>query len=109
MKLKRDAGRSTEEIATDFGQLVEEGRALLSEALQQPASKVKGIRDTFSDVADRLAEFQTSATRAARQGAKQGVRYARQADDLVHENPWPAVAAGIILGVLATLLWSQRR
>jgi MYXO-CTERM domain-containing protein len=27
----------------------------------------------------------------------------------VHDNPWPAVAAGLALGVLATLWWSQRR
>jgi ElaB/YqjD/DUF883 family membrane-anchored ribosome-binding protein len=109
MKLKRDAGRTTEEIAGDFGQLVEEGRALLSEVLQKPTGKVKGIRDTFADVGERLSEFQSSATRAARQGAKQGARYARQADDYVRENPWPAIAGGIILGVLATLWWNQRR
>jgi ElaB/YqjD/DUF883 family membrane-anchored ribosome-binding protein len=106
MKLKRDAGRTTEEIVGDFGQLVEEGRALLSEVLHKPEAKVKGIRDS---VGERLAEFQSSATRAARQGARQGARYARQADDYVRENPWPAVAGGIILGVLATWWWSQRR
>ena len=109
MKLKRDAGRTTEEIAGDFGHLVEEGRALLSEVLQKPEGKVKGIRDSFADVSERLAEFQTSATRAAKQGARQGARYARQADDYVRENPWPTVAGGIILGVLATLWWTQRR
>ena len=113
MKLKRDAARRTEDIADDFNALVEEGRALLSEVLEKPTSKVQGkvqgLRDTFVDVADRLAEFQSSATRAARQGAKHGARYARQADTYLHDNPWPAVAGGIVLGVLATLWWSQRR
>jgi ElaB/YqjD/DUF883 family membrane-anchored ribosome-binding protein len=109
MKLSRNGTRSADDLERDFGQLVEEGRALLAEVLDKPARKAQGLQDTFDEVSDKLAAFQSSATRAARQGAKQGVRYARQADTYLHDNPWPAVAGGIALGVLATLWWSQRR
>jgi hypothetical protein len=57
----------------------------------------------------QITSYQASATRAARQGAKQGSRYVRRADQYVHENPWPILAGGIALGVLASLWWIQRR
>ena len=109
MTLARNGTRSTEEIASDFGQLIEEGRAFLAAVLDKPAQKAQGLRDGFDGVSDKLAAFQSSAARSARQGAKRGVVYARQADRYLHDNPWPAVAGGIVLGILATLWWSQRR
>jgi ElaB/YqjD/DUF883 family membrane-anchored ribosome-binding protein len=109
MKLTRTATRSTDEIAAAFGNLVEEGRTLLAEVLDKPAEKTTSLRDTLDDVSQKLAEFQSSATRAARQSAKQGARYAREADRYLHDNPWPIVAGGIVLGALATLWLSHRR
>jgi len=109
MKLNRTATRSTDEIATAFGNLIEEGRTLLAEVLDKPAPKTTSLRETLDDVTEKLAEFQSSATRAARQGAKQGARYAREADRYLHDNPWPIVAGGVVLGALATLWFSQRR
>lgn len=109
MKLARNGSRSTEEIVSDFGQLLEEGRAFLTEVMDKPARKAQGLRDGFDEVSGKLAAFQSSAARSARQGAKQGVVYARQADKYLHDNPWPAVGGGIVLGILATLWWSQRR
>ena len=109
MKLKSSATRSTDEIATAFGDLIEEGRTLLAEVLDKPVQKSTNLRDTLDDVSQKLAEFQASATRAARHGAKQGARYARQADRYLHDNPWPIVAGGVVLGALATLWLTQRR
>ena len=106
---KRNGTRSAEEIADDLGQLVEQGRALLSEAVTKPSDKARRMRETFDDLGERLAAYQDTATRAARRGARYGKRYARQADEYIHENPWPAVAGGIFLGVMATLWWFQRR
>jgi ElaB/YqjD/DUF883 family membrane-anchored ribosome-binding protein len=104
---KRTATRSTQELASDFGALVEEGRALLGELGENPAEKIN-LRAVMDDVSEKLADLQTSATKAAQQGARHGAAYARQADRYVRENPWPTVAAGIILGVIATLWFSQR-
>ena len=101
--------RSTEEIACDFAELVEEGRALLGEALDRPSRKMGNLRQTFDDVGKKLAEFQTSATRAAQQGLKQGSRQMRQADQYVRDNAWWTLAGGILVGVAAAMLWSQRR
>lgn len=104
---RRTATRSTQELASDFGALVEQGKALLGELAENPQAKVN-LRAVVDDVSEKLAEFQSSATKAAQQGARQGAKYARQADRYVRENPWPTVAAGILVGVIATLLWSQR-
>ena len=109
MKLNRTTARSTDEIATAFGDLIEEGRTLLAEVLDKPTQKTNSLRSTLDDVAEKLAEYQSSATRAAQLGMKQGTRYARQADRYLHENPWPIVAGGIVLGALAALFLSQRR
>jgi len=50
-----------------------------------------------------------AANQAALERAREGAKYARQADKYLRDNPWPFVAGGIIAGVLATLWWSQRR
>lgn len=111
MRLNRTAPRDTEEMASDFDRLVEQGRAMLQDIMdRRPARNVARLRSTLDDVTDRLAGLQSSATRAARQGAKESARYARQADQYLHENPWPAIAGGIVLGgLLASFWWAQRR
>ena len=105
----RTATRSTDQIASDFGQLIDEGREMLDEFAKKPASAKENLRATLADVSDKLADYQSSATKIARRSARQGTKYARQADDYVRANPWPVVAGGIALGVIATLLLSQRR
>ena len=107
MLSRRTATRSAQELASDFDALVQEGRAMLGQLAKSPPATVN-LRAVMDDVGDKLAEFQSSASKAAQHGAKQGARYARQADRYVRDNPWPAVAAGIIVGVVATFLWSQR-
>ena len=110
MKLfNRTATRSTNEIAKDFGQLIDEGRELLGEFAKKPAAAKATLSDTLDDMSDKLASYQTSATRIARRAARQGAKHVRRADDYVHANPWPIVAGGIALGVLASLWLSQRR
>ena len=109
MHLKRRATRSTEDLANEFGQLVEEGRAVLSEIVDKCQDKVPNVRSVFDEVSDKLTDLQSSATQAALQGAREGAKYARQADKYVRDNPWPFLAGGIVAGVLATLWWSQRR
>jgi ElaB/YqjD/DUF883 family membrane-anchored ribosome-binding protein len=110
MKLfTRSATRSTDQIASDFGQLIEEGREMLDKFAKKPAAAKASLRTTLEEVSDKLADYQSSATKIARRGARQGTKYARQADDYVHVNPWPVVAGGIVLGVIASLWLSQRR
>ena len=109
MKFGKTAPRSTDEIVDEFGQLVEEGKALLGEFVKRPMPKSTAIRDTLDAFNEKLADYQASATRVARQGAKRGTKYARRADQYVHDNPWPIVAGGIALGILASLWWNQRR
>jgi len=106
--MSRVAKQDPEEMASDFNALVEQGRAMLEDMMD--ARSARKARSALDDVATRLADMQSSATRAARQGVKESARYARQADQYLHENPWPAIAGGIVLGgLLATFWWAQRR
>ena len=108
MRMSRVAKQDPEEMASDFNALVEQGRAMLEDMMD--ARSARKARSALDDVATRLADMQSSATRAARQGVKESARYARQADQYLHENPWPAIAGGIVLGgLLATFWWAQRR
>lgn len=109
MLLRRTPARSTEEVASEFGQLVEEGRAALREIIDNLQERAANLPSAYDDATERLAELQSSATRVAKRGVKHGARYARQADEYLHDNPWPIVAGAIALGVLATLWWTQRR
>ena len=109
MRFGKTANRSTEEIVNEFGQLVQEGKALLGEFVTSPAPKSTALRDTLDAFHEKLADYQASATRAARQGARQGSKYVRRADQYAHENPWPILAGGLALGILASLWWIQRR
>ena len=108
MNMSRVAKQDPEDMANDFNALVEQGRAMLEDIMDSSSSRK--ARSALDDVTQRLADMQTSATRAARQGVKESARYARQADQYLHENPWPAIAGGIVLGgLLATFWWAQRR
>jgi len=105
----KTATRSPQELAGDFNQLIEQGKVLLGQLMEKPHERSINVRDVLDDVGDRLAGLQSSASKAAQRGAEQGARYARRADRYVHDNPWPTMIGGIILGVLATLWLSQRR
>ncbi len=108
MKITRS--RNTEELADAFADLIAEGREMLGEVVDRPAKSSANLRETLGDVGRKLADFQTSATRAAQAGAAQTTRAARRADEYVHDNPWPAIAGGIAIGVLAASFWlTQRR
>ena len=101
--------RSPEDLASDFNQLVEEGKALLGELMEKPQERTAKVRAVLDDMSGSLVGLQSSAGKVAQRSAQQGARYAREADRYLHDNPWPAIVGGIILGVLGTLWLSQRR
>ena len=105
MRLLKPAPRSQADIADDFAQLIEEGRALLGEMVGKP---VKTTRDTLDQMSAKVADLQDYAFSAARQGMARGAKYGKQADRFVRENPWPTIAGGIALGVIAALLLKRR-
>ena len=106
MKLLKTAQRREDEIASDFAQLVEEGRALLGEMVGSPVRKT--TRDALDQVSEKVADLQSYALRTAREGAKRGAKYGRQADQYVRENPWPVLAGGILLGAVAAFFLTRR-
>jgi ElaB/YqjD/DUF883 family membrane-anchored ribosome-binding protein len=105
MRLLRTAQRTQDDLANDFAELIEEGRALLGEMVGKP---VKTTRDTVDQMSGKIADLQDYAMSAARQGMARGAKYGKQAGRLVRENPWPTLAGGVALGVIAMLLWRRR-
>ena len=55
MKLLKTAQRREDEIASDFAQLIEEGRALLGEMVGSPVRKT--TRDTLDQVSEKVADL----------------------------------------------------
>lgn len=106
MKLLRNAQRREEDMANDFAELIEEGRALLGEMVGTPVRKT--TRDTLDQVSEKVADLQSYAVRAAREGVKRGAKYGRQADEYVRDNPWPVLAGGLLLGALAAFFLTRR-
>jgi len=110
MKLLRTAARREAEMANDFAQLIDEGRALLQEMVGKPVRKT--TQDTLDQVSEKVADLQSYALSAARDGvkrsAKYGRKYGRQADQYLRENPWPTLAGGILLGAIAAFLLTRR-
>jgi len=110
MKLLRTAARREDEMVNDFAQLIDEGRALLQEMVGKPVRKT--TQDTLDQVSEKVADLQSYALSAARDGvkrsAKYGRKYGRQADQYLRENPWPTLAGGILLGAIAAFLLTRR-
>jgi ElaB/YqjD/DUF883 family membrane-anchored ribosome-binding protein len=106
MRLLRTAQRSQENLANDFAELIEEGRALLGEMVGKPVKTA--TRDTIDEVSGKVADLQSYALAAAREGIARGAQYGKHAGRLVRENPWPTLAGGVALGVIAMLLWRRR-
>jgi len=110
MKLLRTAARREDEMANDFAQLIDEGRALLQEMVGKPVRKT--TQDTLDQVSEKVTDLQSYALSAARDGmkrsAKYGRKYGRQADQYLRENPWPTLAGGILLGAIAAFLLTRR-
>jgi len=110
MKLLRTAARREDEMANDFAQLIDEGRALLQEMVGKPVRKT--TQDTLDQVSEKVTDLQSYALSAARDGmkrsAKYGKKYGRQADQYLRENPWPTLAGGILLGAIAAFLLTRR-
>jgi ElaB/YqjD/DUF883 family membrane-anchored ribosome-binding protein len=88
----QDAGADTQDVLRSLG----------AEADEQIADLRHRLRATFSDVRDRLAQFQVEATGASK-------RVAANVDGYVRERPWTALAAGLLIGVLAGALLTRRR
>src|SRR5579862_8950155 len=91
----RTTTRSTQEIARDFGALVEKGKALLGE-LAENRPVAANLRAVMDEVSEKFIEFQSSASKAAQQGAKEGAstrvkRTVRCA--ITHGLRWPQASS----------------
>ncbi len=92
----------------------------LLEGMKAALDEAEGfLRDAASasgEQAQELREQAMASLRATREAlhdtklsvVRQGKKVAREADEYVHDNPWQAIAAAGVVGLLVGLLISRR-
>ena len=97
-----------------------EVQEILLESLKAALGEAEGLlRSAANATGDQAAELRARAVdslRATRESLydtqesllRQGKKAIREADDYVHDNPWQAVAAVGVVGLLLGLLISRR-
>ncbi len=96
-----NTARCAERVCKDTELLVQDTNELLKAAGHD-------LRAKASDAKERLAESLESAKGECLQAQRQMRRLADQADDMVHERPYPAMGIAFALGVLGALLIRRR-
>lgn len=90
--------RDLENVVADSQELL---RALGNDG-DAKLTEVKGrVQASLNLARKRLVEVQTTVTEGAKAAAK-------NTDEYVHENPWPAIGASAAVGVLVGFLLGRR-
>lgn len=85
-------------------------------ALDEAEGYLRDAASATGDQAQELREQAMESLRATREAlhdtklsvVRQGKKVAREADEYVHDNPWQAVTAAGVVGLLVGLLISRR-
>ena len=91
----------TKAIGTELDKLSQDAHALMAATADVAGEKVGEARK-------RLAAALESAKTMAIHVREKAVEGAKAADQAVHENPYPAIAMGVGLGVLTGYILSRR-
>jgi ElaB/YqjD/DUF883 family membrane-anchored ribosome-binding protein len=97
--------RQLEQIEKDLERLLGEFETMVGKAANDGAGKLHDATARLSSALDsareRVGAYNTQVRDSARQAA-------RVTDDYVHEQPWQAIAAAVIVGLVAGI-WLARR
>jgi ElaB/YqjD/DUF883 family membrane-anchored ribosome-binding protein len=88
----------------------------MKSALDEAENFLKEAAAASGDQATELRAKAVESLRATREAlhdtklsvVKEGKRVAREADEYVHDNPWQAIAAAGVIGLVVGLLISRR-
>ncbi len=97
--------RQLEQIEQDLQRLLGEFEAAVGKATSNGSDKLHDVTQRLSDVLDGARERVSAFDSQVRGGARQA---ARVTDDYVHREPWQAIGAAIIVGLVAGLLIARR-
>jgi ElaB/YqjD/DUF883 family membrane-anchored ribosome-binding protein len=93
--------RQLEQIEQDLKRLLGEVEAAAEQAVDNGSGAVRQARRRIADALD--------LARDRLDGARERARYAAHAtDEYVHEQPWPAIGAALVVGLVAGLLIGRR-
>ena len=99
------AGTAQQKLLEDLKAALDEAEGLLRSAAHATGDQAAELRaravDSLRATRESLYDTQESLLR-------QGKKAIREADDYVHDNPWQAVAAVGVVGLLLGLLISRR-
>ena len=100
-----DTGFAKERLVQDFKAVIADTEELLKATASQTGERVAAARtrmqETIENTRERLTEIQDTAVDKARAAA-------RATDQLVHDNPWKAIAIAGGVGFLLGLLVHRR-
>ncbi|MFA5521510.1 MAG: DUF883 family protein [Castellaniella sp.] len=92
-----------EKFITSVRESLDDAESLLREAAEATGEKAEELRERAMRSLNRTRDHISDAQDAL---VEQGCRAARATDDYVHDNPWQAMAAaglaGLVLGLLIT-------
>ncbi|MBB5608400.1 MULTISPECIES: YqjD family protein [unclassified Janthinobacterium] len=105
-KVLADADKARDKLIGDLKDVIDEAEGWLDGATGQTGENIKAVKEKF------LATVET-AKKDLRKLEEDLVHHTKKAakatDDYVQDNPWKAVGAGAVVGVLFGLLLSSRR
>jgi len=100
-----DTGYAKEKLVQDFKAVIADTEELLKATASQTGERVAAARtrmqETIENTRDRINELQDTTMEKARAAA-------RATDQMVHDNPWTAIAVAGGVGFLLGLLVHRR-
>lgn len=94
-----------EKLLEGMKSALDEAEKLLKEAAQASGDQATELRAKAVDALRATRETLQDTTLSF---AREGKRVAREADEYVHDNPWQAIAAAGVIGLVVGLLISRR-
>lgn len=101
----RTSTNTTNPIARDFQNVVEDAHELLKTVEREGGAKVSEARTKLQGSFDAAKARLSDLGHAAQDGAK---KYAAHTDEYVHSHPWQAIGVGAAVGALVGFLIARR-
>ena len=99
--LGNDMAQTGNDVGHDMCQLAKDAKALLEATADAAGEKVKQARERLASALEHAKEMGDSWGKQAAAGAK-------VADEMVHKNPYPAIAIAVGMGAIIGLLIARR-
>lgn len=96
---------SQDKLVESVKQALDDAEALLREAADSTGDKAQALRD---EALERLKRSRETLYDVEEDVLERGRQAAQVTDDYVHQNPWQAVTAAGVVGLLVGMLITRR-